>query len=79
MKGGEKFEVLERTVNPKTGLTEYKKIATATVDKKIIWDNRYNAGDEVEVVLDKDGNPITATPFKGSKKILSGMLLKQLK
>ena len=79
LKGGEKFEVLERTVNPKTGLTEYKKIATATVDKKIIWDNRYNAGDEVEVVLDKDGNPITATPFKGSKKIQSGMLLKQLK
>lgn len=80
LKGGEKFEVLERTLNEKTGLTEYKKVGTATVDKKLVWDNRYNAGEEAEEKqLDKDGNPITATVFKGSKKIQPGMLLKFIK
>jgi hypothetical protein len=80
LKGGEKFEVLERTLNEKTGLTEYKKVGTATVDKKLVWDNRYTAGEEAEEKqLDKDGNPITATVFKGSKKIQPGMLLKFIK
>jgi hypothetical protein len=80
LKGGEKFDVLERTLNEKTGLTEYKKVGSATVDKNIVWDNRYNAGEEAEEKqLDKDGNPITATVFKGSKKIQPGMLLKFIK
>lgn len=80
LKGGEKFDVLERTLNEKTGLTEYKKVGSATVDKKLVWDNRYNAGEEAEEKqLDKDGNPITATVFKGSKKIQPGMLLKFIK
>jgi len=79
LNGGESFDVLEMTLNPKTGLTEYKKVGSAKADKKIIWDNRYNAGEQVEPVLDKDGNPITATPFKGGKTIQPGMLLKQVK
>jgi len=79
LKGGESFDVLEMTLNPKTGLTEYKKVGSATADKKIIWDNRYNAGEKVEQMLDKEGNPITATPFKGGKSIQPGMLLKQVK
>jgi len=79
LNGGESFDVLEMTLNPKTGLTEYKKVGSAKADKKIIWDNRYNAGEQVEPVLDKDGNPITATPFKGGKSIQPGMLLKQVK
>lgn len=79
LKGGERFDVLEMTLNPKTGLTEYKKVGSATADKKIIWDNRYIAGEKVEQMLDKDGNPITATPFKGGKSIQPGMLLKQVK
>lgn len=80
LKGGEKFDVLELTQNQKTGRTEYKKVGTATVDKKLVWDNRYNAGEEAEEKqLDKDGNPITATVFKGSKKIQLGMLLKFIK
>ncbi len=74
---GEKFDVLEMTFNKKTGLTEYKEIGTATVDKKEVWDNRYNAGEKIEPVLDKDGQPIIATSFKGSKKIQPGMLLKK--
>ena len=77
--GGESFDVLEMVFNQKTGTTEYKKIGTATADKKIIWDNRYNAGEQAEQVLDKDGNPITATLFKGGKTIQPGMLLKQVK
>jgi len=77
--GGESFDVLEMVFNQKTGTTEYKKVGTATADKKIIWDNRYNAGEQAEQVLDKDGNPITATPFKGGKTIQPGMLLKQVK
>jgi hypothetical protein len=77
--GGESFDVLEMTFNQKTGLTEYKKVGSAKADKKIIWDNRYNAGEQAEQVLDKDGNPITATLFKGGKKIQPGMLLKQVK
>lgn len=77
--GGESFEVLEMTLNPKTGLTEYKKVGTATADKKIIWDNRYNGGEQVEQILDKDGKPIAATIFKGGKNIQPGMLLKQVK
>ncbi|MFM7684267.1 MAG: hypothetical protein ACKO7P_16235 [Bacteroidota bacterium] len=80
LKGGEKFDVLEMTLNPKTGLTEYKKVGSVTADKKVIWDNRYNAGDKSETEqLNKEGNPITATPFKGSKKIQPGMLLIQVK
>jgi len=79
LKGGESFDVLEMVFNQKTGTTEYKKIGTATADKKIIWDNRYNAGEKVEQMLDKEGNPVTATPFKGGKSIQPGMLLKQVK
>lgn len=78
--GGEKFDVLEMTLNPQTGLTEYKKVGTATADKKNIWDNRYNAGGEPEIEqLDKEGNPINGTLFKGGKSIQPGMLLKQVK
>ena len=79
LEGGEKFNVLEMTINPKTGLTEYKVVGSAKVNKNIVWDNRYNANEEVEAVLDKEGNPITATAFKGSKKIKPGMLLKLVK
>lgn len=80
LKGGEKFEVFELTQNEKTGLTEYVKVGKVKVNKKFIWDNRYNAGEKPETIqLDNEGKPITATVFKGSKKIAPGMLLKQLK
>ena len=80
LKGGEKFEVLEQMINQKTGLTEYTRKGTIKVDKKLIWDNRFNAGEDSEsVTLDKEGNPITVTTFKGGKKYYSGMLIRQLK
>ncbi len=79
LKGGEKFDVLEMTMNPKTGLTEYKKVGSATADSKVIWDNRYTVGEGTAPVLDENGNPITSTKFSGSSKIQPGMLLKQVK
>jgi hypothetical protein len=77
--GGETFEVLEMTLNPKTGLTEYLKVGTVSTHKNIIWDNRYNVGEKVEQMKDANGNPITATHFNGGKKIQPGMLLRQVK
>ncbi|MDC0468236.1 hypothetical protein OAN98_04645, partial [Bacteroidia bacterium] len=75
LEGGEKFEVLEMVLN-KDGKVEYKVVGKAAVDKKIVWDNRYGAGEEGEIQKDADGNVITSTIFKGSKKIQPGMLLK---
>lgn len=77
--GGESFDVLEMTFDKKTGTTEYKVVGSATADKKIIWDNRYNAGENQETVLTKEGTPVTATLFNGGKSIQPGMLLKQIK
>lgn len=82
LEGGEKFEVLEQTIDPKTGLTEYKRKGTVTVDKKQIWDNRYNAGEEIGVSddkKDKDKPVVDKTTFKGGGKFYAGMLLRQIK
>lgn len=79
LKGGEVFDVLEMVFNKKTGKTEYKTVGSVTADKTIIWDNRYNVGDSDAPKLDKAGNPITATLFKGGKSVQPGMLLKQKK
>ena len=80
LEGGEKFEVLEQMINQKTGLTEYTRKGVVKVDKKLIWDNRFNAGEDSKgETLDKDGKPITVTSFKGGKKYYSGMLIRQLK
>jgi hypothetical protein len=86
LEGGEKFEVLEQTVDPKTGLTTYIKKGTVTVDKKQIWDNRFNAGEEIsdsdnkdKDKKDKDKPTIDRTYFKGGGKFYAGMLLRQIK
>lgn len=87
LEGGEKFEVLEQTVDPKTGLTTYVKKGTVTVDKKQIWDNRFNAGEEVSANdnekekkdKDKDKPAVDRTYFKGGGKFYAGMLLRQIK
>lgn len=51
IEGGDKFEVLEQTVDPKTGLTSYKRKGKITVDKHLIWDNRFNAGEEAPATI----------------------------
>lgn len=43
---GDKFDVLEQTVDPKTGLTKYVKKGQITAIKNMIWDNRYSPGIE---------------------------------
>lgn len=82
LEGDEKFEVLEQTIDPKTGLTSYVSKGTITVDKDLIWDNRFNAGDEPVVEGATGPDPKIAlgfTTFKGGKKFYPGMLIKQMK
>lgn len=72
----DKFDVLEMVVDSKTGLTKYDKVGQVKVDKKGIWDNRYN----LEIEEKPDDTKTEATTFKGGgKKIMSGMLLRQIK
>lgn len=78
--GGEKFEVLELTFDPKTNKSYYKSVGSVTADKKLVWDNRYTVGEDKPVQpVGADGNPIEGTVFKGGKSIQPGMLLKQMK
>jgi hypothetical protein len=79
LEGGEKFEVLEQVVDPKTGLTKYKSKGTIKVDKDLLWDNRFNAGAEPSADADKTKPVLDRTTFNGGKKFYSGMLIRQLK
>ncbi len=83
LEGGEKFEILEQTINQETGRTEYKRKGTIKVNSDLIWDNRYNAGEEQPIAdASKDGvqKPvIDKTTFKGKgKKLYPGMLIRQI-
>jgi len=74
---GDKFDVLEQVYDKKTGLTKYDVVATIKVDKKNIWDNRYNM-ESVEKIA--ENAKLVGTEFKGGgKKIMPGMLLRQVK
>jgi len=78
--GKETFAILEKTEDPTTHKTKWKKVGTTKADKKYIWDNRYNADEEPEkIVYDKNGEPITVTTFKKNAKAQPGMVLKQVK
>lgn len=86
IEGGDKFEVLEQTLDPKTGLTTYVKKGIITVDKNSIWDNRYNAAegevsdkDDKDNKKDKSKTPLDRTTFKGGKNFAAGMLIRQIK
>lgn len=83
LEGGEKFEVLEQNIDPKTGVATYKSIGTIKVDKDLIWDNTYNDGEAPvaePVVEGKEAKPmIDRTTFDGGKKFYSGLLIKQIK
>jgi hypothetical protein len=83
LEGGEKFEVLEQNIDPKTGVATYKSIGTIKVDKDLIWDNRYNDGEAPAaepVVEGQEAKPIIdRTTFDGGKKFYSGLLIKQIK
>jgi len=81
LKGGEKFQLLEPVWNDKKNQREYKLIGIVKVDKKQIWDNRYNAGEESEnkQVNKKTGEPIISTLLTKNKAAYPGMLLRQTK
>ncbi|MFO7864812.1 MAG: hypothetical protein R6U85_12475 [Salinivirgaceae bacterium] len=74
---GDKFDVLEMVID-KEGLTKYEKVGKVKVKKKDwVWDNRYDLSTE-----DVDGGTeedLKGTQFKGGRKIMSGMLLRQVK
>lgn len=71
---GDKFEVLEQTMDEKTGRTKYVKKGKISVVKGQIWDNRMTpeemAADTSKVKLDR-------TTFKGGKGLYPGMLIRQ--
>lgn len=74
------FEVLEMVWDSKESKTTWKRVGKCKVDKsRPIWDNRYNAGQEVEPQKDDDGNVVTGTALKGSSKIQPGMLIRQIR
>ncbi len=70
VKKGDKFEVLEQVLNKK-GKIVFKRVALVKVDKNHIWDNRYMANEE-------NNTQFEYTTFKGGKKVLVGMFLRQL-
>jgi hypothetical protein len=71
---GDKFEVLEVNLDEKTGRSVYKKVGSIKVNKKMIWDNRYNVTGEAPV-----DTAIEVTTFDGGDKLYSGMLIRQIK
>lgn len=89
LEAGDKYEVLEQTIDEKTGKTKYVSKGKIKVMKDMVWDNRYNAGEEqpeeTTPELDKDGKPLPPKPildrttFSGGKKFYDGMLIRQVK
>jgi hypothetical protein len=80
LEGGEKFEVLEQTIDPKTGVAKYEKLGTIKVDKDQIWDNRFTIGENPQAETITEVKPaIDKTTFDGGKKYYSGLLIRQLK
>ncbi|MFV9551064.1 hypothetical protein [Algibacter sp. PT7-4] len=72
LKGGEKFEVLEKIYNEETGTTKYKRKGIIKVVAGKIWDNRYNVGEKG--TQKKEG----ATQFSGKGNFYPGMLIRQI-
>lgn len=79
LEGGERFEVLEQVID-KDGRTKYERRGVITVDKKKIWDNRYNAGEGPGEKMPGEGKPqLDRTFFNGGKNYYAGLLIRQIK
>lgn len=67
-----KFQVIQRIIDPETGKSKYKYVASLKPQKGKIWDNRYNA-----VTEKAEGSELRATTFQktGGGEILPGMLI----
>ncbi len=72
---GDRFEVLEQVMD-KHGRTKYKRRGVIKVDKKHIWDNRFEAGENGDEA--NEASKLGFTKFKGSGKFYSGMLIRQI-
>jgi hypothetical protein len=84
VKKGDKFEVLQMTVNKKTGKEEFKAVKTVKVEKDGVWDNREGAGEVIEGAAsgkeDDDANEsLKYTKLGTSKDLLDGSLIRQVK
>ena len=85
VEGGDKFEVLELRLDPKTGkMAEPKVVQKITAIKGKVWDNRAGAAEEAAEKGVKEGeeNPaaLGKTYFKGNaKKLMPGMFIRQIK
>lgn len=78
LEAGDKYEILEKNVDSKTGKTVYKRVGTVKVSDDQIWDNRFMAGEERE--LTGTVQNFTATKFDGGgKDLYPGLLLRQIK
>lgn len=75
---GDKFEVLEKIVDPETHEISYKRRGVLKVSKDQIWDNRFMASEER--ALSGKQQDFQATRFEGKiKDAYVGMLLRQIK
>lgn len=70
---GDKFEVLEQTQDPDTGKTKYVRKGVIKVEKKLLWDNRFNAFESEE-----ESASLDRTTFSGGKDYYPGMLIRQI-
>ncbi|MBL4667854.1 MAG: hypothetical protein JKY30_01150 [Flavobacteriales bacterium] len=75
---GDKFEVLEKEIDPETGKATYKRVGVIKVDSKNIWNNSYSPEEMKQ--LEKEGKlpKLQYTIFKGSGKYYPGQLIKQI-
>lgn len=80
---GDKFEVLEQNIDPKTGVSSYNNLGTIKVSKGMIWDNRYTDGlpeiSETGEEVKANTNNLDRTTFDGGKKFYPGLLIRQIK
>ena len=79
---GDRFEVLEKNMDPESGKVTYKRVGTIKAEKGKVWDNRYAADEEqAEDAAQGEGSvqTINATTFSGgNKNMYPGLLIRQI-
>lgn len=85
VKNGTKFDVFEQTMD-KEGKMDYKKVGSIAALKGKVWDNRAGANEKIEGAAEDaseektEDSSLQCTYFSGnSKKLMDGMLIRQVK